>query len=672
MARPIRTNDSREAPSALPTWLRLVLPFVVFVASLFAFAPALEYDFVQLDDDRNFTARYNPNFHAGAHDLSGERLEWMFTQSHLGHYQPLTWVSLALDAELFGGFEPRVFHRTNLVLHGLNAVLVFFLCLALLRLALGGDPPTSEPALQLAALAGALFYGVHPLRTESVAWITERRDVLSSAFLLVSVLAYLRFASGSRARAGWMLLSLAGFVLSLFSKAWGITLPAVLLVLDLYPLRRREGASAADWRTLLLEKLGYVPLALVAAVMAARAQGDALALVSWDEHGPLQRLAQAAYGLVFYLVKTVLPVGLSPLYLLEAELDVTRVRYLASLAVVAALAALAFLQRRRLPALTAALAAYAILVSPVLGFLQSGAQIAADRYTYLASIPLSALLAGTLARALARARGPSLRARAGAAAAAVLALAALLVALSREQTRVWRDSESIFTRVVEVEPDNYFGQHCLSVVLRGQERYEDAIVHARASVAAHPRKGNEEARYNLGQLLRILGHPEAALEAFAEALVVAPDHLGCLKELVTEHLRAGRGDEAVAVIEDSLARQPEFLEGYVELARVQSSLGRPDLAEQAWQRGLQVAPGWMLGSHSLGVSALNRGDAAGAEAWFRRALRSGNDLQVLLDLGRALQAQGKHQEARSCYDNVLAYQPNNLQARELRSQLPSQ
>src|SRR5262245_14035959 len=266
----------------------------------------------------------------------------MFTTFHMGHYQPLAWATLGLDYALWG-MNPAGYHGTNLLLHGANAALFFALLLALLRRAIPGDRLPREGALRLAAAFGALFFAVHPLRVESVAWITERRDLLSAFFALLALLAYLRMQEEPAARS----LSLLAYALSLLSKAWGVTLPAVLLVLDVWPLRRFAGKEPR--RRVFLEKVPYLVLALACAAIAPLAQKEAEAMRPLASHTLLDRTMQAAYGLVFYVRRTLLPTGLSPLYELPDPLDPGEPRFVASALVLGAAATALFLLRRRWP-----------------------------------------------------------------------------------------------------------------------------------------------------------------------------------------------------------------------------------------------------------------------------------------------------------------------------------
>jgi len=634
------------------------------VLAFASFAPALRQGFVDLDDDFNFV--HNPYVRG----LTLENLRWMFTSFHVGHYQPLSWVSLALDHHLWGGLEPRGIHFTNLVLHASNAVLLYLLAASLLRWAFFGAAPaapdaSSELRLRLAAAGAALLHAVHPLRTESVAWATERRDLLSGLFLLASVLAYLRAARAEaeqRPRSAWLALALLGYLLSLLSKAWGITLPVVLLALDVYPLRRRA-RGAASWRRLLGEKLVYVPLAVLCAWLAVRAQGAATAVVGFDEHPLVNRLAQAGYGLAFYVVRTLWPSELSPLYLLEREYDPSRPAYvIASLAVVATTVALVLL-RRRWPAGLTAWFIYAVLASPVLGLVQSGAQKAADRYTYLACIPFALLAGAGLFRLAER---PSLR-RAALAGAGALVLALALA--SWRQTLVWKDSETLYRRVVEVEPGNYFGQHMLSVVLGRARRYDEAILHAQLSIAAHPAKGNEEARYNLGWLYRATGRGEEALAEWRKALEVAPEHANSLKEVALDHLRRGDVEGAIALHRAALEASPRFAGGYLELAQLYRRQGRAAEEQELWSRALAALPGWPAAHHGLGLALLAQGRAQEAERQLVLAVMGeSTNPEFMTDYGRALHAQGRVAEAVDAWRQVAARFPTYAPAQNLLRQ----
>src|SRR6267378_1919037 len=261
--------------SAPRRWIsHLAVPAVLALVSFVVFVPALEGGFLNWDDDQNFVD--NPNYRG----LGVSQLRWMFTTFLMGHYIPLTWMTLGLDYVVWG-MNPVGYHLTNLLLHAANAVLFYFMALRLLRASVPGGYADGSWALTLGSGFATLLFAVHPLRAESVAWITERRDVLSGLFYLAAVVAYLRYCDGavpegSRTRK-WYWASLGLFVLALLSKAMAVTLPVILLTLDVYPLRRLGGGRPwATSRAVVTEKLPFFVLSLAAGVIALVALAHAI------------------------------------------------------------------------------------------------------------------------------------------------------------------------------------------------------------------------------------------------------------------------------------------------------------------------------------------------------------------------------------------------------------
>lgn len=504
-------RDARRDSRCCGSDARLLLGAGLAVALLsgLAFSPALSGTLLNWDDP--LVLSENP----WVRGLDRERLAAMWTRHRAGHYHPLTWMSLAWDYRLFGldpPSSPRAtgYRATNLGLHAGFGVACFALALELLRRAHPGRPPRAP--LIAAATAAALLHALHPLRCESVCWVTERRDVLSGLFFVLAVLAALRSAppaaaqprlgwaglaalssavagvalaaalsleeqrialSGpsapawlllaglcwalscraalgsfpdprGRARALWTVALYATLLASLLAKAWGIVLPALLLLLDVWPLRRVGLWPRPDLRraaALVGEKAPLLLLALLFTRLAAWAQAAQRgSMAVWREHDWLERGIQALYGLSFYPWKTLWPVPLAPLYPLPQEISLLEPRFLVgalvSLGITGALLALA----RRFPAGLACWAAYALIAAPVLGWNQSGPQLVADRYSYLATLPLALLAGGGLLAALERGGA---RARIALAIAAAAALT--LLPLSWRQSHVWRSSESLWT-----------------------------------------------------------------------------------------------------------------------------------------------------------------------------------------------------------------------------------
>lgn len=482
------------------------LPALAAVAAFTAFLPALWCGFVEWDDPLMVLN----NFHFQGFTL--ENLRWMLTAFHSWHYHPLTWFSYALDYSLWG-MNPFGYHLTNLLLHAGNAALVFMLARRLL-------------ASDLAAFAASLAFGIHPLRAESVAWVTERRGLLSAFFLLASLLTYLDKRRG---------LSLGAYALSLLSKAMGVTFPAVLLILDVYQGRR-------DWQRMLKEKLPYAALALAAVVVGLRAQGTGGVLRPFEDYGLMMRAAVSCYGLAFYVVKTVLPINLIPLYLMPPVHDPFESRFV--LAGISVLALTAFLvqQRKQRPWLWQAFAVYAVVLVPVLGLAPYGPQLAADRYTYLACLPI-AFLAGAAIE-----RWKPLRPWTAAA-------GALLLVLSWQQSRIWKDTWSLWSHTARADAGHWAARNFLGNQLRAQGKLEEALALYREAVALNPRYA--AGHNNLGTALSARGQDEEALRHYEEAALLEPRHPAIHYNAAVSLAKLGRPKEAVEALRAELKNDPD-------------------------------------------------------------------------------------------------------------------
>jgi hypothetical protein len=405
---------------------------------------------------------------------------------------------------------------------------------------------------------GALAFAIHPLRVESVAWATERRDVLSGCFWLLALLAYLHAvdAEPQERRRGhtWVLVAL---VLSLAAKGWGMTFPLVAAIADVYPLGRFTRSPAA----VLREKIPMAIIAAAGAAVALVAQASVPEMRSFAEHGLAARLAEAAYGLCFYLVKTLVPVDLYPARLLPPDFDPTAPVYLASIVAVVAITATAIALRRRAPWLLATWAAYVVIVAPVLGLAQTGPQLVADRYTYLAMLPWTALATAGLARMVARGRARAL-------AVGSVAVLALLGLLTFRQTRYWHDSRTLWNRTLELDPCNWIAfnnrgfasrdrhaaiadytdsircnpRYHLAYFNRGNARHDDgdfagAVADHSAVIALRP--NDPDAYNNRGWARQALGDFTGAAADYARALELAPADWWA-RSMVTGNLNAAR------------------------------------------------------------------------------------------------------------------------------------
>lgn len=493
----------------------------------------------------------------------------MFTTRHMGHYMPVTWITLGIDY-LIWGMKPVGYHLTNLLLHAGNGELFFLVLLALLR---RGDRPSDGKILVWAAAAGALFFAIHPLRVESVAWATERRDVLSGLFLLLTVLAYLKMTRGEAARK-WLLIALGCYALSLLSKSAGMVLPAALLVLDACPLGRLRRDRI---RSVLIEKIPFALMAAAAAVPAYLAQRSAGAMSSLEQAGVADRVMQSAYGLCFYVWKTVAPVDLSPLYLMRPEAQT-----LLSVAAVVVVTGVLIIFRRRWPAALAAWAAYVFILLPVVGLVKIGPQLVADRYSYLSCLPWAMLFGGGVAL-LCRRTGTFLNPRSVTATAAVIL--AVFGILTFRQTRVWKDSITLWTHALRLDSSNV------------------------------------RALINRGNVLGAQGKLKVAIRDFNAALTIDPNSAEALTQRA--FARSGMGDHQGAIDDSSAALRLDSDSRWAFTVR-----GDAHRHARNWSAAvldydavLRLAPDDVLTTYNRGICRLNKGDFQGAIEDVARSLQ---------------------------------------------------
>jgi tetratricopeptide (TPR) repeat protein len=629
------------------------LPLAVALASMLAFLPGLGGDFLDWDDRENFL--HNPHYRG----LGAAQLSWMLTTGLMGHWMPLTWLSLALDWSLWG-MNPVGYHLTTLVLHGVVTALFYLVAWRLLADARPRDP---ERVRTLGAALGALIFAVHPLRVESVAWITERRDVLAGLFFLAAVLAYLgRWRRDGtpvpRARLRY-LASLALFVAALGSKSMTVTLPVVLLILDVYPLRRL-GPSVGAWlrppvRAVWLEKIPFFALAATAAAVAIVINRSAGNLAALDRVGILERLAISGYSLIFYLSKTVLPLGLSPMYELPHPLDAWHWSFVAAALAVLAITAGTVASARRRPALLAAWAAYVVMALPVAGLLQNGFQIAADRYTYLPCLPW-ALLGGWGLASLTRGTGRAARVVPAATAAALV----LLAAMSWQQTRVWRDSEALWRRALAVAPSSVAHSN-LGLVLARAGDSRSAIPHYEEAIRLRPTYA--EAWSNLGLAQAQRNDLNGAAASLQEAVRLRPTYSAAWSNLGMVRSRRGQIAEAIAAYREALRLQPGNADAHGNLGATLDAQGVGEEALRHLREAARLRPESADAQSNLGIYFARRGDIPAATGYFEEALRLRPDsAEAHNNLGLAFAQQGRVDVAAAHFGEAVRLRPGYADA----------
>ena len=670
--------------------LLAVCGFLV-LAVIAVFGQTARHEFINLDDQDYV---YENRHVSGG--LTCEAVAWAITAYHSGNWHPLTWLSHMLDCQLYG-LKPGGHHLTNLLLHAAAAVLLF---LTLRRM---------TGALWPSAWVAAVF-AIHPLRVESVAWVAERKDVLSGVLFTLTLWFYARYAERP---ASWVryLSVVATFALGLTAKPMLVTLPFVLLLLDYWPLGRfgvpgrsgtpcltplnyrplghfaplREGSKEDEaipprptggpdnlsiWAAerqealatplvpggtpiaklsvppmrLVVEKIPLFVLAAASCAVTVAAQHEALR--SLEQVAFRWRFANAAVAYVAYLGKMLCPAGLAVLYPLPKD-GPPALEVVAAAAVLVAISTAVFAARRTCPYLLFGWLWYLGTLVPVIGLVQVGEQAMADRYTYLTQIGLYAAIAWGAAHAAGswRSRCP------GFAAVSALVVAALIVC-AWQQTRCWRDSETLWTHTLACTSRNSTAHYNLGLVLAGRGQADEAIGHYRKALKIEPDR--LEAHNTLGNALAARGQADEAIAQYRQALEIKPNDVVAHNNL--GYALAGRGqlDEAIGHYRKALEIKPDDVVAHNNLGLALARRGRVDEAIFQYREALEIKPDYVKAYSNLGNALFRGGHVDEAIAQYRRALEIKPDYaEAHFNLGLALAGRGQVGEAMEHYQKAL-------------------
>jgi len=647
------------------TWMQkktaAAIALALALATLGLYAPVLGHAFLNFDDDVYVTA--NPMVRGG---WSWRAFAWAWTTGYAANWHPLTWLSHITDCSLFG-LQPAGHHAINVILHAANTVLLFLL----LRQMTG--------AVWRPAAVAALF-AWHPLHVESVAWVAERKDVLSTLFFLLTIWAYSRYTQNGKF---FYILSLFFFALGLMSKPMLVTLPFVLWLLDYWPLERFVPGAT---RRLVLEKLPFLALSVASSVVTFLAQkgGGAVAGVY-----PLYYRAENAvltYGL--YLGRMIWPDRLAAIYPLSRKIPLIELCLCGLLLVV--LTGLAFHYRQK-RYLATGWFWYLGTLLPTIGLVQVGLQGSADRYTYIPLIGIFVMVVWGGADLCTTWRipvwAPAL------AAACVLAACAAITEL---QLRYWTDSGTLFRRALDVTTDNDPAWNGLGAYLlaKGDEAeafrcFTKAVTLASDNYKAWSNLGryylkygrNEEAErcfnnslrlrelpgscYGAGLVQQALHRRAEAAALFAKALALDPNYIAARMSLADSLSEDGHNEEAARQYREVLRQNPGQVDAHCNLACVLAAQGQPAEAMTQLQQALRLRPSDASALCNLGNLFMNDGQLDAAAAQYRAALRSKpGSPEIHSNLGAVLALQGRRQQAVDEFNEALRLAPNFTQAKE--------
>ncbi|MBZ5495807.1 MAG: tetratricopeptide repeat protein [Acidobacteriia bacterium] len=640
-------SDKRQPAQRLDILVYILL----LLTTLAVYSQVRSYDFVNYDD-REYVSE-NSHVRAG---LTWESMVWAFTSDYDGNWLPLTWLSHMADCQLFG-LRSGLHHLTNVLFHTLSTLLLF----AFLKRMTGSR--------WRSAFVACLF-ALHPLHVESVAWVTERKDVLSCFFWFLALWAYLRYVE--RPRPGRYLIVLVSFCLGLMSKSMIITLPFVLLLLDFWPLRRIRvpgstvpGEPKQKLRLDLEAKPGVgsvlrekVPFFALSACMAAvtfmvQRRGGAVISLDWIPLGT--RLATALISYIVYIAKVFWPWRLAAFYPHPLELPAWQV-ITAGLAV-AGISVLVLRSIRRFPYLAVGWFWYLGTLVPVIGLVQVGMQARADRYTYIPSVGILLMLAWGAADLFERRpRGKYVLAG-----LATAACAACLI-LTWFQIQYWKDSASLFQHALRITADNQVAHNGLGVALVEQGKMDDAIWHYQEAIRIRP--NYPEAHANLGDVYLRLRRTGEAIQQLSEAIRLNPDSPEARINLGIALGALGKTDDSIAQLLEAVRIWPGSANAHYNLGNVYAGVGRLSEATAQFYQAVRLEPDNAEAHYNLGVTLARQDNMSGAIAEFATAIRLKPDYAgAHNNLGSALANLGRIDEAIAEFSEAVRLSPDSEEAR---------
>jgi protein O-mannosyl-transferase len=577
----------------LPDVLRKVRPGpVLILLTVLVFAPVLWHDFVNFDDP--VYVLDNPIVADG---LTWSGVVRAFTTTQAAYWHPLTWLSHMADIQLFG-LRPGPHHLVNVLMHIFSTLLLFGVITRM----------TGLPGR--AAFVAAIF-AVHPLRVESVAWVAERKDVLSTLLWMLALTVYVEYVR--KPGRGAYLATLGLFALGLLAKPMVLTLPVVLCLLDVWPLRRITLDTLTRGRVmpLLIEKVPFVILSILGALVTLWAQHGGGAVKSLELFPISQRIGNALVSYVAYLGMLVWPVNLAVFY---PSVPVPAWQVIGAVGVLAAISWFVLRAAIRLPYLAVGWLWYLITLFPVIGLVQAGMQSRADRFVYVPHIGLSLALAWGLPELL---RSSRARTHWLPAAAAVVVL--IYAGMAHAYVRTWRDSETMWRRALSVTTGNYMAHHNLGVVLSAQGRMDEALAELEETLRLFPEF--PEAHNTMGNLIAKRGDDASAVSHYRTALRLSPEFAAAHNNLGLALWRQGATEEGAGHYVEALRLQPTFAPAHHNLGRALMQQGRSTEAETHLREAIRLKPRYTDAYTSLGELLATTGRTEEAASCFREALR---------------------------------------------------
>ncbi len=608
---------------------RFFLVCVCLVAAIVAvYWPVYNCDFVKYDDHVYITD--NANIQSG---LNLKSLQWAFTSGYASNWHPVTWLSHTLDYQLFGKWAGG-HHLINVLFHIANTIVL--LCI-LVRM---------TGAIWPSAFVAAVF-ALHPLHVESVAWISERKDVLSTLFWMLTIWAYIRYVENPKG--WWYPAAIVLFVLGLMSKPMLVTAPFVLLLLDYWPLQRKLS------RKLLIEKIPFFICSFASCIVTFLVQRSYGATVSIKALTPQVRVNNAIVSCLTYITKMIWPSRLAVFYPHPHDgLSATRVVISGLVLVLISIYFIHLARHHRFFAV--GWLWYLGTLVPVIGLVQVGIQAMADRYTYMTLTGLLIIIAWSAKEFVPKWRYRNI-------VLTFLAVTVLIASalISFRQLKYWKNSSTLFEHTLQVTKNNYIILSYYANYLSGVGRLDEAIERYNESLKIAPNYAN--AHYNLGLALMKSGRALAAIDQFSLAVKYRPHFAPAQNELAIALYKQGRNEDAINHFEQVLKLSPDFVDAHLNLGSALLESGKTQQAIEQFRMAIKYKPDLPEAYFNLADAMKEQGKPEEAVSYYKQALKiEPNYAEAQLNLGITLKEMQRLDEAIESFNKVLALDPNNITA----------
>lgn len=565
-------HSLQASSNQIPNWFWALLCLPILMTYLI-YQKAIDFDFVNWDDP--LYIQYNPYIR----EFSLSSIIWLLTHYYAGFWTPLTMISLSFDY-LIGGLNPQVYHFHNIALHCINTALVYILSYRILTLAedkSSNGRIIERPITKLfSAFMVAILFGLHPIHVESVAWATERKDLLYGLFFLASIITYISYNAQSPRRSWKYYLCLLFFFLSTASKPMSVTLPFVLILLDYWPLRRIH----THLKYVFVEKMPFFAIVVLSSALAVISQYQAGTLAGFGNLSLSFRIMNAFHSIIFYLWKMILPFGLTTLYPVVYSRTYS-VEYIGSAILVAAICYFVYKSRNKYPSLLTAWLYYMITLAPVLGIIQVGHQSAADRFTYLPSLGPFLIIAVFMIRVFHKRQS-----------ILFVALSVIMFFLgyrTNKQVNVWQNSITLWENTLKTIPRNSTVAYTnLADAYKTGGRLMDALREfERAILIGPPTTYPHDGR---GEILLSNGMVDDSIREFVAAISIDPNNNSPYCHLALAYKQKGLYTDALNSVKKAIQIDPYYSEAHNILGVIYNDLGRYNDSIKSFQRAMSLEP----------------------------------------------------------------------------------